>query len=529
MRTHPTSRRLTVLAVTIAALAVLAPAAAAAPVGLVDTTLPTPAANPLSSPTAIAPILRTGRALVLEKGGHVRVLQADGTMLAGDALSLSVCTNSEEGLLGAAVDPGFATNGHVYLYYTRNAGNCASSTGRFNRVSRFTMTGDTIDPASELVLLDNMNIPAGNHNGGDLEIGHDGDLYVTVGDGGSNPRGTSGSAGQDRSLLNGKILRIATTGGVPADNPFVGAPGAMSCATTGISAPTTGVCTQIYDYGLRNPFRFAFDPNTLATRFFINDVGQNTWEEVDAGGKGLNYGWSIREGFCANGSTTDCGSTPAGYTDPMTVYNHSTGCTFITGGAFVPDGIWAKTYDGGYLFADGGCGKVFLRTSDGKVDYGSPFAQTDGVITDMAFLTQRGKTGLFYVTNGSGQLHEITLPAPPVVTPPPPRAKCRIVAVRGLRASTARASIARHHCTVHQIVVSMRGGKPRTRHGRFVRAAHTGRPKGSPGRHRVWSLRVEKVEQKPGTTLASGARQTIWVGWERTPYRIAHSPRALYL
>jgi glucose/arabinose dehydrogenase len=279
-----------------------AQSASAATAGLVDTTLPAPASNPLSSPTAIAPILDSGRALVLEKGGAVRVLQSDGTQMAGDALTLNVCTDSEEGLLGAAVDPGFASNGFVYLYYTRNAGNCASSSGRFNRVSRFKMTGDTIEPASEVVLLDNMNIPAGNHNGGDLHIGNDGDLYVSVGDGGTNPRGSGSSAAQDLSLLNGKILRITTSGAVPPDNPFVGAPEARSCATAGISAPTTAKCTEIYDYGLRNPFRFAFDPNTDATRFYINDVGQSTWEEVDAGGSGLNYGWDSREGFCNMGS-----------------------------------------------------------------------------------------------------------------------------------------------------------------------------------------------------------------------------------
>jgi glucose/arabinose dehydrogenase len=359
-----------------------------------DTLLPDSAANPLSAPTAIVPLLDTGRALVLEKAGAVRVLGADGTLLDADALDLNVCTASEMGLMGGAVDPGFATNGFIYLFYTHNAGNCASTTGRFNRVSRFEMTADTIDPASELVLLDNLNIPAGNHNGGDLHIGKDGYLYVTVGDGGGiNPRGATGPAAQDLSVFNGKILRITTTGGVPSDNPFVGATGAQSCALLGISAPATAVCTEIYDYGLRNPFRFAFDPNASGTRFFINDVGENTWEEVDQGGSGLNYGWNIREGFCANGSTTDCAPTPAGYTDPLTTYNHSIGCTYITAGAFVPNGLWPG-YDGDYLFGDGGCGKVFLMTSGGSVDYNSPFATTTGLIVDMAFVTQGGQTAL---------------------------------------------------------------------------------------------------------------------------------------
>lgn len=403
--------------VTVTGAIVGATGAVASPT-FIDTLLPDSTANPLSAPTAIVPLLDTGRALVLEKAGAVRVLGTDGTLVDADALDLNVCTDSEEGLMGGAVDPGFATNGFVYLFYTHSEGNCASSTGRFNRVSRFKMSGDTIDPASELLLLDNLNIPAGNHNGGDLYIGKDGDLYVTVGDGGVNPRGTgtAGSAAQDLSLLNGKVLRITTTGGVPSDNPFVGTTGAQACAMLGISAPTTAVCTEIYDYGLRNPFRFAFDPNASGTRFFINDVGENIWEEVDQGGSGLNYGWDAREGFCAKGSNTDCAPTPAGYTDPLTVYNHSIGCTYITAGAFVPNGLWSG-YDGDYLFADGGCGKVFLMTSAGAVDYDTTFATTTGTIVDMAFMTQGGQTALYYVTNSSNQIHKIALTTVVPVTP----------------------------------------------------------------------------------------------------------------
>ncbi|MEO5899218.1 MAG: PQQ-dependent sugar dehydrogenase, partial [Ilumatobacteraceae bacterium] len=404
-------RIIAVVAIAAASTAVgiassVAPALALA-AGFTDTTIAAPASNPLASPTDISP-LPDGRALILEKAGAVRVLGADGAIAAADALKLSVCTNSEEGLLGAAADPGFASNGFVYLYYTRNAGNCASSSGRFNRVARFTMSGNTIDPTSEVVLLDNMNIPAGNHNGGDLHIGGDGDLYVSVGDGGTNPRGGTGAAAQDLSILNGKIMRITLAGGVPADNPFVGQPGAQSCATTGITAPTNAKCTEIYAYGLRNPFRFAFDPNTADSTFFINDVGDNTWEEVDAGAKGANYGWTSREGLCNRGSSTVCPPTPAGFTDPLTVYNHDTGCEFITAGVFVPKGVWPARYDDSYLFADGGCGKVWERTAAGGVDYASPFLQNDGLIVDMTFLTQRGQTALFYVTNGSNQLHEVS-------------------------------------------------------------------------------------------------------------------------
>jgi glucose/arabinose dehydrogenase len=518
-------------------------------IGFSDTQVATPAANPLSSPTAIVPLLAAGRALVLEKGGAVRVLDADGTMAVADAIDLNVCTDSEEGLLGAAADPDFATNGFVYLYYTHDEGNCASSTGRFNRVSRFTMTGDTINPASEVLLLDNMNIPAGNHNGGALHVGNDGDLYVTVGDGGTNPRGAGGSAAQDLSLLNGKILRITRTGGVPADNPFVGTPNAMSCAMAGIGAPTTARCTEIYDDGLRNPYRFAFDPNTSATRFYIDDVGENTWEEVDAGGSGLNYGWDTREGFCENGVSTNCTATPAGLTDPLTSYNHSSGCTFITAGAFIPNGIWDASFDGGYLFADGGCGKVWLLTRAGLVDYSSPFAMTTGTISDMTFLTQGGQTALYYVTNGSSELRRITLPTPPPVLPPtplqppvtppiaPPVAPplttapfhCTVADVRGLLAARATTRIAAAHCKVRRIVVAMRHGAPLVRHHRLVRASSASRPGSRAGAHRVWTLRVERVLQAPGATHTAGFRETIYVGWEATPTAIARKRGARFV
>ena len=382
---------------------------AAVPSGFSDTLVADAPTNPLSGPTGIT-AMADGRALITEKAGKLRIVAADGTLVAADALSLNVCTNSEEGLLGAVADPSFATNGFIYVYYTLPlGGSCTANGGAMNRVSRFKMTGNTVNPASEIVLLDRMYIPAGNHNGGDLHFGSDGYLYVSVGDGGTNPRGSGPSAAHDLSLLNGKIMRIGTTpDSVPPDNPFVSAPGAKSCWNTGLStAINVDKCTQIYAYGLRNPFRFAFDPNDGNATMFINDVGQGTWEEVDRGGKGLDYGWDAREGFCQTGVSTNCTPTPNGYTDPLTAYNHNIGCTYITAGVFVPNGVWPAQYDDSYLFGDGGCGKIWQRTAAGTVDYSAPFATTSGVIVDMAFVTQGSTTPLYYVTNSDSKLHKI--------------------------------------------------------------------------------------------------------------------------
>ena len=124
------------------------------------------------------PHSRDGRVIVLQKGGEVRVLQG-GISTPDSALQLTVCTQSERGLLGVALDPEFTANGRLFLYYTRPSSSAPG--GCVNRVSRFLMNGNTIDPGSEVVLLDNIGSPAGNHNGGDLDVGNDGFLYITGG------------------------------------------------------------------------------------------------------------------------------------------------------------------------------------------------------------------------------------------------------------------------------------------------------------------------------------------------------------
>ena len=158
--------------------------------------------------------------------------------------------------------------------------------------------------------------------------------------------------------------------------------------------------------GFRNPFRFAFDPNVAKTRMFVNDVGANTWEEIDKAVKGANYGWNTREGKCATGSLVDCGPPPAGMKNPIFAYSHAaTSCYAITGGAFVPDGLWGPAYDGGYLYADYACGKIFLLKRDASGHWASTeFATGLGVGCPVAtmFAPHGASVGLYYTRYGSG-------------------------------------------------------------------------------------------------------------------------------
>jgi glucose/arabinose dehydrogenase/PKD repeat protein len=390
-----------------ASLALIAPAdAATLPAGFDDTQVAT-----VPQPTALA-FTPDGRLLVTSKPGRLRVVR-NGTLLATPAIDLSarVCAQSERGLLGVAADPDFQVNRHVYLYYTFNKyDTCALAAppnGPVNRVSRFTLRDDnTIDPASELVLIDGIPSPGGNHNGGHLVFGKDNHLYVTVGDGGCDYANNSGcgianNASRDRNVLVGKVLRITAAGGIPADNPFRGANSAR-CNETGRTGAGS-ICQETYAWGLRNPFRLGFDENAAGARFFINDVGQNAWEEIDEGKAGADYGWNVREGHCAANSTTNCGAPPAGMTNPLFDYGRGAGCTAITGGAFVPNGLWPSGYNGRYLFGDYSCGRIQSLRLTVLGWAAADFGTNMGSVVDMVFGPWGSSRALYYVTFG-GQL-----------------------------------------------------------------------------------------------------------------------------
>jgi len=402
----------------LAALVVITTAVVVGRVPAVAEAAPTPDLTDglvasVASPTAVES-LPGNRVVVLEQDtGRVRVIDTvSGRLLGTPAAQLAVCAGGERGLLGFTHDPNFATSGRVYIFYTRPAP--GSPGGCVNRVSAFVMSGNSIDVATEQVLIDNISSVNGNHNGGDLDVGADGFLYVSTGDAGSDPRGDSGSGGnndaaQDLSLLNGKILRLDRFSGAPAPGNPLTALGAVACGSRG-NGPTTPAtwCRELYAWGLRNPFRFAFDPNSPTTRFFVNDVGQSTREEIDNGAPGANYGWNAREGRCPSGQNPPCAGPPAGVTDPIVDYPRSTG-TFITAGAFVPNGAWPSEFDGGYLFADGGSGRVWMRTANGAVDYANPILSDAFGLTDMAFVNEPTGTSLYYTLNGSSEVRKLGL------------------------------------------------------------------------------------------------------------------------
>ena len=336
-------------------------------------------ATGLSNPLWITSPPDDARLFVLEQTGTIRIIE-DGTLLPDPFLDISDrITNqgSEQGLLGLAFHPDYATNGAFYVYYTDTEGSVV--------VSRFAVTDDpnVADPASEVTQLTQAE-PYPNHNGGAVVFGPDGYLYLGLGDGGSagDPQGN----GQDVGTWLGKLLRIdpdptAAAGAeqytVPEDNPFVG---------------TADAIPEVWAYGLRNPWRISFD--MVTGDLWIADVGQDEWEEVDfqpagsAGGE--DYGWSIREG--ANCFQVEVCKTE-GLTDPVVQYNHSEGVS-VTGG-YVYHGTALPELAGTYLYADYGTGLLWgLRPAGDGVFVASTPIDTGFNITSFG----QGNDGEVYMT-----------------------------------------------------------------------------------------------------------------------------------
>jgi glucose/arabinose dehydrogenase len=342
--------------------------------GFVETQIPG-----ISSPTAMA-IAPDGRIFVCQQTGALRVIK-NGVLLANPFMTLTVNSSGERGLLGVAFDPNFTTNNFIYVYYT------ATTPTIHNRVSRFTANGDQVSPGTELMILDLPTLGATNHNGGAIHFGPDGKLYIAVGE------NAVPSNSQTFANLLGKMLRINPDPAnlIPSDNPYFNDPN------------VTGNNKAIWSLGLRNPFTFGFQPGT--GRLFINDVGQNAWEEINEGVAHSNYGWSTCEGDV-------CGGTPpVDYRGPLYTYNHSsgtpTGCAIVGGAFYNPTSpTFPAGFIGKYFFADLCTGFIrFVDPNAGPpIPSSSPFATGISSPVDL----QVGSDGsLYYLAIGTGSVFRI--------------------------------------------------------------------------------------------------------------------------
>lgn len=323
---------------------------------------------------------RSGRLFIVEQAGVIRVLRS-GRLVAEPFLDLRdrVAFGGEMGLLSVAFHPRYAANGRFVVNYTTESG------GLHTVVSEFRVSPDNPDVANrqERILL-TIPQPFRNHNGGLNLFGPDGKLYIGMGDGGSG--GDPFNNGQRLDVLLGKLLRLDVDGGtayrVPPDNPFAGRAGARG---------------EIWAYGLRNPWRFSFDPAT--GRLLLADVGQNAWEEVDVIEKGGNYGWRIMEGFHCYDPASGCQT--AGLKWPIAEYNHSQGCS-ITGG-FVYRGSSLPDLAGRYVFGDYCSGKIWTLTEASGRWQTAPLLQTDIRISSFG----EDQDGDLYVVDHQGAVYRV--------------------------------------------------------------------------------------------------------------------------
>ncbi len=308
----------------------------------------------------------SGRLFALEQTGSIRLIKDDALQSTPflditDRVNQDIRSSySERGLLGLAFHPNYAENGQFFVHYSDTAGDTV--------VARYLVSADNpdaADPNSEEIIFTHKQ-PYPNHNGGQIDFGPDGYLYIGLGDGGSG--GDPLNNGQTPDSLLGKILRIDVDGeapyAVPADNPANGV--------------NPDLAPEVWAWGLRNPYRFSFDKAT--GDLYIADVGQNQWEEVnfqaaDSTG-GENYGWRI---FEATHRFSD-GAEPADAVMPIAEYDHSNGCS-ITGG-YVYRGEAIPALQGVYIFGDWCSGKMWASYRDDSGAWQTiPFGESQRQIT----------------------------------------------------------------------------------------------------------------------------------------------------
>ncbi|MFQ5585763.1 MAG: PQQ-dependent sugar dehydrogenase [Thermodesulfobacteriota bacterium] len=327
----------------------------------------------------------TGRLFIVEQAGLIRVVKG-GQLLKKPFLDIRgrVRSDGEMGLLSVAFHPDFRENGLFFVNYTSSRG------GLHTVVSEFHAEGgsDVADGGSERVIL-TVDQPFSNHNGGQIAFGPDGYLYIGMGDGGSG--NDPHDNGQDLSTLLGAMLRIDVDRkdagreyAVPADNPFRGKRGARP---------------EVWAYGLRNPWRFNFDPVTGL--LFAGDVGQDAREEVDIIVGGKNYGWRVMEGsICTPGIGRVCNKS--GLTLPIIDYGRREGISVI--GGVVYRGHDMPALCGAYLYGDWGSGTIWtLRYRDGKVTDRKLLLETDLSISSFGADEKHN----VYVVNHNGGIYRV--------------------------------------------------------------------------------------------------------------------------
>ena len=354
----------------------------------------------LTSPTCFC-FAPDGRIFIGQKGGGIRVWTPSAGLLPTPFFSISVNASGEMGLLGIALDPDFSHNQNIYVHYTKSG---SPSSATIGRLTASIADPNVADAGGVTALFSAGNSPTGIHNAGCLRFGPDGKLYTTIGE------NATGSNSQSVANLLGKMLRLNPDGSIPDDNPT---------AFAGVAASPTGNNRAIWAVGLRNPFRFAFQPGT--GRLFINDVGAGFAEEVNEGFAGRNYGWPTTEGNF-NPATYPNFTLPLVQglrTSTAPLYS-----AVFTGGAFYNPKICAYPveYYGQYFWADYGRGWVKRMDPDTQVvtDFGASVGNTTDVQVD--------DLGRLYVLTLSNKLLRIdhTAPFAPslIASPPAQQAAC---------------------------------------------------------------------------------------------------------
>ncbi|HKR06094.1 MAG TPA: PQQ-dependent sugar dehydrogenase [Bacteroidia bacterium] len=293
----------------------------------------------------------TNRLFIIEQRGKIKIIKSGKALPVpfldvSDKLDQLNIAYSEKGLLGLAFHPAYKTNGRFFIYYSAPCSEKNYDHKSILAAYHVSSANPDIADIKEEILMEILE-PESNHNGGCIQFGKDGYLYIGVGDGGGagDEHGTSGN-GQNLNTLLGKILRIDVDSkhpyAIPADNPFIG---------------QSNVKPEIYAYGLRNPWRFSFD--RVTGRLYCGDVGQNQWEETDIIEKGKNYGWRIMEGTHCYNPSSDCKTQ--GLAMPIDEYNHGTGISIC--GGYMYRGLKFPSLHGYYVFGDWN-GKMFYLKQD---------------------------------------------------------------------------------------------------------------------------------------------------------------------